>query len=308
MTQLQVSIIASEGGAGYYPENTAYAVRQSLKQTLDGVELDFHLTADNHFVVHHDYSLNKDLTRDQEQQWLVKPGPMIKDTTLEALRKYELGMLNPESKQAGIYPLRQSIEGERIATYTEIESVIQKCDNPEIELWFEAKTNPYDLSTTTRAADYVEHLQNILNQSDIVSRIVLIAFDWSLLVLAKEKIPGIQTGFLTIDPGWLSRNPKKSGVWDFSDDKNAAWYGSYNPAKYNNSIQEAVSAAGGTYWSPYFRDLDRQKVDEAHHLGIKVSTWGADKDAHITQALDSGVDSLTTGYVDRAKRILKART
>ncbi|NOX50973.1 MAG: hypothetical protein GXP16_10640 [Gammaproteobacteria bacterium] len=66
-------------------------------------------------------------------------------------------------------------------------------------------------------------------------------------------------------------------------------------------MAQAVAAANGTYWSPYFRDLNEGLVKQAHDLGIKVSTWGADTSEEIDQALNTGVDSLTTGYVDRAR-------
>ena len=69
---------------------------------------------------------------------------------------------------------------------------------------------------------------------------------------------------------------------------------------------QAVKAAGGTYWSPYFADLDAEAVTESHRLGLKVSTWGADTEVELAQALATGVDSITTGYVDRARSLMLA--
>ncbi len=297
---MDVTLIVSEGGAGYYPENTVAAVRQSLAGGVDGCELDFHLTADNQFVAHHDYLLNPALTRDQTGNWLSAPGPVIKDTNLRDLLSYDVGTLDPASKVARRYPDRGASPGERIATFEEVEQAYLEHAGSPAELWFEAKTDPFDLSNATPADRYSEELAKLLPRSRLFTRTVLIAFDWRLLALAKAAMKNVQTGFLTVDFSWL---PKYASA---NTSERAGWFGDYNPADYADSIPQAVKAAGGTYWSPYFRDLDRDVVEEAHDLGIKVSSWGADTEEEISQALETGVDSLTTGYVDRAKRVLSA--
>jgi len=293
---MKITIIASEGGAGYYPENTAYAVRQSLAAGVDGCELDFHLTADNAFVAHHDYLLNPTLTRDEKGSWLTAPGPVISRSSLRDLQRYDVGCLDPDSKVARRYPGRASRSDERIATFQEIEKAFLENAEPDAELWFEAKTDPFDLENTTRPERYVEELARQLGPSPLFSRTVLIAFDWRLLELAQIQMPGIQTGFLTIDFSWLARSDSAS-----SESRDLSrWFGNFDPADYGGSLPRSVEAAGGSYWSPYFRDLSVTAVAEAHDLGIRVSTWGADTESEIGQAIATGVDSLTTGYVDRA--------
>ena len=291
---MSVSLIASEGGAGYFPENTAYAVRQTLAQGVNGCELDFHLTADGYFVTHHDYLLNPALTRDSSGAWLTEPGPAINKSTLKELRKYDFGSHDPSSNVARRYPHRTSIDKESIATFEDIEAAFATCEDPASQLWFEAKTDPFNQRYTTPAQAYVAALTKLLSPSPLLSRTVLIAFDWDVLEQAQKQMPGLQTGYLTIDSSWLT-NKNQDG---------ARWFGKFNPANYANSLPRAVHAAGGTYWSPYFRDLTTAAVAEAHDLGIKVSTWGADKTAEISEALATGVDSCTTAYVDRAARLL----
>jgi glycerophosphoryl diester phosphodiesterase len=125
------------------------------------------------------------------------------------------------------------------------------------------------------------------------------------LELAQKQIPGIQTGFLTIDPKWLSRSAAKLPLADaYQHPKQALWYGGFNPGKYDDSLATAVAATGGTYWSHYFKDTSESDVSEAHFLGIKVSTPGADSHEDIRYALATGIDSITTGYVDRANALL----
>jgi glycerophosphoryl diester phosphodiesterase len=97
----------------------------------------------------------------------------------------------------------------------------------------------------------------------------------------------------------MARDPEVVPV-QFLDDSQVLLFDEYNPIDYSGSIPQAVKAAGGRYWSPYFKDICQADVDEAHGLGLRVSTWGADTNADIRQVLTMSVDSLTTGYVDRA--------
>lgn len=301
---MKITLIASEGGAGHYPENTNYAVRHSLQGAVDGCELDFHLTADKSFVAHHDYQLKPALTRDETGHWLASPGPVIKNTSLGELRRYEIGMLDPASRVRRHYPQRASIPDEKIATLQDIEASFidsfSEKKSDRAELWFEAKTDPFDPDRTTPAENYVQALKNALPNSPLFPNTVLIAFDWRLLQIAQQLMPGIQTGFLSVDFSWMAKPGTKPDV-----DKLSGWYGDFDPRNCNGSFPQAVKAAGGTYWSPYFRDIKRGDVDEAHAVGLKVSTWGADSVEDISYALSTGVDSLTTGYVNRAREILK---
>ncbi|NKB99663.1 MAG: hypothetical protein GKR90_14370 [Pseudomonadales bacterium] len=294
---MAVTLIASEGGSGSYPENTAYAVKRSLAEGVDGCELDFHLTADNVFVAHHDYTLNAALTRDADGAWLGDPGPTIKHSTLQELREFNVGAVNPNSKTARRYPDRASLVHETVPTFEDIEQAFES--SPGAELWFEAKTDPFDVENTTMAEVYVDALTQVLGASSLFSRTVLIAFDWRLLELAAIAMPGIQTGYLTVDFNWLSRSPLDEAQLT----KLQRWYGNFGPRQFGDSTPRAIAAARGTNWSPYCQDLSTDLVKEAHDLGLNVSTWGADTEAEIEQALGHDVDSLTTGYVARARRL-----
>lgn len=298
---MKPTIIASEGGAGHYPENTTYAVRRSLADGVDGCELDFHLSSDGVFVAHHDYRLNSSLTRDRSGAWLSAPGPLINQTSLQDLLGYDVGAVAAGSGVARRYPQRESIDNERIATFQDIERAYLAGSKPSTELWFEAKTNPYARASATPAEETVDALASLFPESQLFSHIVLIAFDWRLLELAMQRMPGLQTGFLTIDFGRL---PDAADAGSTSD--HSRWYGNFDPSDHGDSLPQAVKAAGGTYWSPYFADLDAEGVAESHRLGFKVSTWGADTEADLTQALATGVDSITTGYVDRARSLMLA--
>jgi glycerophosphoryl diester phosphodiesterase len=52
-------IIAHRGASAYAPENTMAAFRKALDMGADGIELDVHLTKDNHIVVIHDWKVDR---------------------------------------------------------------------------------------------------------------------------------------------------------------------------------------------------------------------------------------------------------
>lgn len=51
--------IAHRGAKGYEPENTLKSFQKALDLNADGIELDVHLTADEHIIVIHDETINR---------------------------------------------------------------------------------------------------------------------------------------------------------------------------------------------------------------------------------------------------------
>ncbi|MBW2250210.1 MAG: hypothetical protein JRF60_06175, partial [Deltaproteobacteria bacterium] len=135
-------IIGHRGAAGLAPENTLSAFKRACEIGVDAVELDVFLTADSKMVVHHDYTLNPDIARAPQGEWLSRPGPAIKDLTLAKLKTYDVGRLKPGTRYARRYPEQQPVDGERIPTLEEVISFLKTGCDPATQLWVEIKTNP----------------------------------------------------------------------------------------------------------------------------------------------------------------------
>lgn len=73
--------IAHRGASGYAPENTLAAFKKALEFDIDVIELDVHLTKDNHLVVIHDKTVNR--TTDGKGK--------VADKTLAELQKLDAG-------------------------------------------------------------------------------------------------------------------------------------------------------------------------------------------------------------------------
>ena len=78
-------------------------------------------------------------------------------------------------------------------------------------------------------------------------------------------------------------------------------------ASFTCSIPEAIQAAGGHLWCPYFKDITIELVAEAHNLGLPVCTWTVNEVEDIENMIDMGIDGIITDYTDRAKKIFKSR-
>ena len=68
-----------------------------------------------------------------------------------------------------------------------------------------------------------------------------------------------------------------------------------------------MKAAGGTVWSPNFKDITEALVRDAQSLGLKVVPWTVNEEPDLARLLDWKVDGLITDYPDRLRAIMTAR-
>jgi glycerophosphoryl diester phosphodiesterase len=85
-------IYAHRAGRGLMPEQTLPAYVAVLRLGVDYVDMDVGMTQDGVLVITHDLTLNPDLTRDQNGQWITKRVP-ISSLTVPELQQYDVGRL-----------------------------------------------------------------------------------------------------------------------------------------------------------------------------------------------------------------------
>lgn len=103
----KTKIIAHRGASAYAPENTMAAFRKALDMKADGIELDVHLTKDNHIVVIHDLKVDR----------TSNGSGMIIDMTLEELKQLDFGSWFSEE-----------FAGEKIPTLEEVLELLKGWD------------------------------------------------------------------------------------------------------------------------------------------------------------------------------------
>lgn len=282
--------IASECGADFYPMNSAVGFAHCLQLGVDGIEFDVHLTADAKVVVQHDYRLNKHITRDLEGNWLPSTGAALCELTSDELSRYDVGRYRPGSTEAKTYPQYRPVDATPIPHFAELIQLLAG-SGKTTELWVELKTTPYDRATSSDPERLLDRVLEQIENSGLATQTVLLAFEWDLLVLAKQRMPMLQTNFLTINAETMRLLNKRYGEVDQGE-----LFGQFRPEDFSNSIVKAIAAAGGDYWGPWIKDATAESVDEAHACNLMVDLWGVDStEEAIAHAKSLHADAITTG-------------
>ncbi len=290
-------IIGHRGAAGLAPENTLPAFEEACELNVNAVELDVHLSADDKIVVHHDYTLQPEIARTPEGQWLKGPGPAVEELTLAQLKTYDIGRLKPGTRYARRYPDQKAVDGERIPTLAEVISFLKAKCPQATRLWIEIKTDPEKADLTPSPQTIVEGVTTLLREQNFSARACILSFDWSALVHMQKISPQIPTIYLShvgvrlnnIKPGQPGPSPWMAGL-DIDD--------------FGGSIPRAVKAAGGKYWAPYYKYLTYALLEEAHQLGLKVYVWTVDSRSDMERLKEMGVDGIITNRPDILKSVV----
>jgi len=292
-----MAIIGHRGAAGLVPENTISAFKRACAIGVDAVELDVLLTADNKIVVHHDFSLKPEITRTPQGEWLSLPGPAIKKLTLAELKTYDVGRLNTNTRYSRRYPEQQPADGERIPTLGEVIALLKTKCNTTTQLWIEIKTNPEKPDLTPTPETVVDMVVKFLRQQDFAGRTRILSFDWRALVYVQKIAPDIPTVYLSLVGRSLNNiKPGQPGA--------SPWMAGLDIDDFSGSIPQAVKAAGGRYWAPYYKHITYALLKEAHELGLQVFVWTPDKRNAMARLIEMRVDGIITNRPDILKTLL----
>lgn len=163
--------LAHRGASGYAPENTLSAIHLAQEMGADGVEIDVHLTADDHVVLLHDDTLDRT------------------STGLGAVQEKELTAV--QKLDAGSW-FSASFAGETIATLQQALT----CGQDRLYFNIEIKWSPTVARLAAAVADILHRL--------LPSGLAVTSFDASALMEMKRLAPEIPLGLIfegqTVDP------------------------------------------------------------------------------------------------------------
>jgi glycerophosphoryl diester phosphodiesterase len=244
--------------------------------------------------------LKPEITRTPDGEWLSRPGPLIKELTLANLKTYDVGRLKPNTRYSRRYPEQQPVDGEPIPTLDEVISLLKaKCD-PATQLWVEIKTNPEKPDLTPAPETVADAVVQFLRQQNFTGRVRILSFDWRSLVHVQKIEPEIPTVYLSLEGRSLNNiKPGHPG--------SSPWMAGLDIDDFNGSIPQAVKAAGGRYWAPYYKHLTYDLLNEAHELGIQVFVWTPDKRSAMVRLIEMGVDGIITNRPDILRSIVRER-
>lgn len=85
---------------------------------------------------------------------------------------------------------------------------------------------------------------------------------------------------------------------------NAPWFADFDPRRFDGSYAQAVAAAGGNAWYPFYGDCSLQTCQESARLGLDSAAWTVNlrDDEALRHVAQTGVGNLTVDYPDSRPR------
>jgi glycerophosphoryl diester phosphodiesterase len=300
MTDLSYGFDAQghRGARGLAPENTLAGFARALSVGVDTLELDVGVSRDGVVVVSHNPRLEPDVTRDEHGNWLDETGPAIHALTLAELKTFDVGRLKPGTPYQGEFPEQAAADGARIPTLIEVLDLIRRSGNDRVRLNIETKLRPMEPDLTLSPQDFMSALLGVLHERGFDGRFTIQSFDWRTLRESQRQAKGVPTSYLTVRQVWFD-------TMELDQPGPSPWTDGYDIDDFGGSIPDMIKAAGGTFWSSYFREITPGDVERAHELGLQIKVWTVNEPGDMETMIDMGVDGIITDYPDRLRRVLE---
>ncbi len=286
------------GARGLLPENTLPAFAQALAIGVTTLELDTAVTQDGVVVVSHDATLNPDITRGSDGQWLARNDIAIHTLNFAQLQHYDVGRIRPQSNYAQRFSMQQPIDGTRMPPLADVFALTRRAGNSTVRFNIETKISPEQPQHTLSPEAFARALIALIRAENLESRVTIQSFDWRTLLVVQQEAPQIATVYLSVQQSWQDNIRAK--------EVSSPWTADFHVSRYG-SVPQMIKAAGGAVWSPYFADVTRQTVLEAQQAGLKVVVWTVNEARDIARMIDFGVDGIISDYPDRLRRIAAER-
>mgnify|MGYP000684754112 FL=1 len=300
---------AHRGGRDIRPENTLYSYAYAIELGATSIECDMQLTKDGQIVMSHNPILNSDITRDENGNYIENNKYDIRLMTVDELKKFDVGVMDPNcGEYYDLHGKTQFTYDAKIPTLEELMQLIQSYGDKNIVLNIETKSYPDPVSAGYKNnADpkkFVEVFNNIVKKYDMEDRVVLQSFDWQTLIEMKKLNPNIFTSALWQEqPSW-GRDSESLRRYE---KKKSPWLGGLDIKDYQGNPVKAAHAIGADIISPYYTEISKQDVDEAHSLGMKVAPWTVNNEKDMNMLLDMGVDGIISDKPWLLKQVLEKR-
>jgi len=285
------------GARGLMPENTLPGFATALAIGVTTLELDLAVTGDSQVVVIHNPRFEPEIARHANGEWLQQSSPSINSMSLETVKSYDVGRLNPARKYAQRYPEQLALDGTPVPTLAEVFELVNKSGNRSVRFNIEIKINPEKPQLTLPPKEFAEAVIKVIRSYKLEHRVALQSFDWRALREVQHLAPGIATSYLTADQRWLSN--LQTGIPGPSP-----WLDGFDIDDFDGSAARAIKAAGGDIWSAYHKEVDADAIKVAHDLGLKVIVWTVNEASRMRELVAMDVDGIITDYPDRLRRVV----
>jgi glycerophosphoryl diester phosphodiesterase len=159
-----MKITGHRGASGIAPENTISAIKQAISDGADFIEIDIHLTKDEHIILMHDEHVDR----------TTNGKGLVRDLTFTEIRKLNAGSwFDPK------------FVGERVPALKEVIELVKGRLHVNIEI----KSNAF-------LPAHIEKLIQLIHDSDFKEHCILTSFQRSYIEMIHHISPELRTGLI----------------------------------------------------------------------------------------------------------------
>lgn len=261
------------GARGLRPENTIPAFITALDEGVTTLEMDVVISKDKQVVVSHEPWMSAEICLDSTgKSYLQKDEKRfnIYQLNYEYIRAFDCGSkVNQRFPHQQKMPVSKPLLEDVIIA---VEEHIRNYSHYEVDYNIEIKSSTEgDKKYHPAIEEFSDLVYNLLDQYLPLERVVIQSFDFRVLRYWHKTYPEIRLAALVENTRSIDTNLDDLG---------------FKPSIY----------------SPYYKLLNKQKVDYLHSKKIRVIPWTVNEESEMLAFKGMGVDGFITDYPDRAKK------
>ena len=295
-----IKIYGHRGARGDLPENTLESFKYLFDNAINAYETDILISKDLIPVITHDFRLDPSLTKDEAGNWIKDENIKIFDLTYNEISKFDIGSLNKLSRYGRRFINQRSLENQKIPKLSELLELSSKNLLQDLLINLEIKSTPDEKNLTPDPQDLVQIVLNEINNSNLKDKIIISSFDWRILREVKKQSPEIPRAYLTFQQ---EKGMKiKKTIYSKSP-----WI-DHIPLTIVYDLPKIIKELGGSAWHPYYKDINKKAVKDAHDNNLPVNVWTVNDEDDMLKMIEYGVDGIMTDYPLRLKNLCEKRS
>jgi len=259
------------GARGLVPENTIPAMLKALEYPeVTTLELDVVITQDNKVVLSHEPWMSSSICQQPDGSAIPEEAEKtfrIMEMTYEEVRQFDCG-----SKPHGSFPDQENMAVAKPLLDSVFAQVSAWCaaNNRALPMYnIELKSQPdYDGVLTPEPTRFAELVLNVIREAGNRERVCIQSFDARSLRAVHKLDPDLTTAWLVADGDGIEANLEELGFLP-------------------------------TIYSPYYKLLSANAVEECHEQGLQVIPWTVNDPKEMKALIQMGVDGIITDYPNR---------
>ena len=290
-----IKIYGHRGARGDLPENTLHSFKYLFENNINAYETDILISKDLIPVITHDFRLDPSFTKDEEGDWITDENIKIFDLTYNEISKFDVGSLNKLTRYGRRFLNQRSLENQKIPKLDELLELSSKNLSQDTIINLEIKSTPDEKNLTPSPKEMVQIVLNEIKKSNLHDKIIISSFDWRILREVKNQSLEISRAYLTFQQ---EKGLKiKKTIYSKSP-----WI-DHIPLTIVYDLPKIIKELGGSAWHPYYKDINKKAVKDAHDYNLPVNVWTVNDEYNMLKMIEYEVNGIMTDYPLKLKEL-----